>query len=394
QERAHRITVSGAIVDHACTLLAGLRSGFSFERIAALAPEIVPTPKVLAAVLKTAGLVDAQSFPHPENARRFLEEPRSEALSRLGRAWLSSDTFNDLRMIPHLEAEGGWQNQPEPARQKVLSMLNEVPPEKWWHLPSFIDAVNRHHPDFQRPAGDYDSWYIKDARTGAYLRGFHHWQDVEGELIRWMVTAPLHWFSAVDLAAPAAGSPAAAFRLTSLFELLLSGRAFPEVPPEESELHIDSKGQLALPSGFPRDARYQIARFCDWEPPRKGAYRYRLTPAALERARAQELTVKQLIALLRKHSAAKIPPNILSALKRWDSHGAQARLEQVVILRLSAPAILKALQSSRVARFLGDPIGPAAVLVKPGAQQNVLDALAELGYLGQADLASGEPIGD
>jgi hypothetical protein len=58
-------------------------------------------------------------------------------------------------------------------------------------------------------------------------------------------------------------------------------------------------------------------------------------------------------------------------------------VEQVFVLRLSSPEILQELRASRAARFLGDPLGPTTVIVKPGAREKVLAALTEMGYLGE-----------
>jgi hypothetical protein len=102
----------------------------------------------------------------------------------------------------------------------------------------------------------------------------------------------------------------------------------------------------------------------------------------LERARNQDLHISQLLALLRKNSEL-IPPNLVKALERWEEQGSQAHMEQFLVLRLGSPAILDELRASKVARFLGDPLGPTAVIVKPGAREKVLAALVELGYLAE-----------
>jgi hypothetical protein len=86
--------------------------------------------------------------------------------------------------------------------------------------------------------------------------------------------------------------------------------------------------------------------------------------------------------LLRSH-ADQVPPNLVTALERWDEFGRQARIEHAFVLRLASPEILTELRASRAARFLGDPLGPAAVIVKPGAREKVLAALTEMGYLGE-----------
>jgi hypothetical protein len=91
--------------------------------------------------------------------------------------------------------------------------------------------------------------------------------------------------------------------------------------------------------------------------------------------------------LLRRTASAPPTPNLVRALERWEDNGTQADFEQVVVLRVKSPEILTALRKSRAARFLGDPLGPAAVIVKAGAREKVLQALVELGYLAEAGFA-------
>jgi hypothetical protein len=140
-----------------------------------------------------------------------------------------------------------------------------------------------------------------------------------------------------------------------------------------------------VPRLAPRAVRYQIARFGDWEGETEDVYRYRLTPASLERARQQGLKLSHLLALLRRHTSS-VPPSLVKALERWDEHGSQARLEKAVVLRLNNPDLLQVLRSSRAARFLGDPLGPTTIIVKPGATQKVMEVLAELGYLVEGEI--------
>ena len=132
-----------------------------------------------------------------------------------------------------------------------------------------------------------------------------------------------------------------------------------------------------------------MARFADWQGFGKEAYHYRLTPGALSRARQQGLRLSHLLALLRRGNVA-VPPVLLKALERWEEQGSQARLERLTVLRVSKPEILLELRASRAARFLGELLGPTAVVVKDGTGERVLAALAELGYLGEARLAHTE----
>ena len=86
--------------------------------------------------------------------------------------------------------------------------------------------------------------------------------------------------------------------------------------------------------------------------------------------------------LLRRH-AESMPPTLVRALERWEEQGSAARLESLEVLRFSSPEVLQALRQSRASRFLGEPLGPAAIAIRPGSAEKVLAALAELGYLGE-----------
>jgi hypothetical protein len=334
-------------------------------------------------MLGTAGLLDESGVPVPEPARAFLEVGRGEGLAQLVRAWKQSTSFNELRLLPNLSAEGKWENDPLRARQVVLSFLSGIPAGTWWSLASFVAAIKQRNPDFQRPAGDYDSWFIREISSGEFLRGFAHWDEVDGALIRYILTGPLHWLGVLDLATPEAETEVTAFRFSGWSDTLLQGRPPQGMPLEEQPLLVRSDARLSARRLTPRRVRYQVARFCEWEKETPDGYQYRITPASLKRAQQQGLTVAQLLALLNRH-VKTIPPSMVKALERWDQHGSEARLEKVVVLRVSSAEVLQALRKSRAARFLGDPLGPTVVVVKPGSIEKVLAALAELGYLGEA----------
>lgn len=401
-EKAYPFPAHDRILDHACSLLAALRLEFSPQAMAALAvdwqfsgpdPAEPPlTTNFLKEILRTAGLLGAGDLPAPEPTRHFLEIARPKALAQLARAWMHSQEVNDLRLTPGLVAEGEWQNDPRRARYAVVDFLSSVPHDTWWSLPAFIADIQQAQPDFQRPAGDYDSWYLKDERTGQYYRGFEFWEAVEGAFLRYLVCGPLHWLGFLELAAPKADAPVLAFRLSLWAAALLDG-APPEVElPEDENLLISSDARVRVTHKVPRVVRYQIARFSEWEGETEEAYRYRLTPASLERARQQGLRVNHLLALLRRY-ALSVPPSVSRALGRWQDFGSEARLESVMILRVRTPELLQAVRSSRAARFLGEQLGPTVVTVRPGAWVKVQAVLAELGYLTEVLLEAGENEG-
>ncbi len=378
-ETSHPILSTDHILDHACTLLAALRCGLPLDEVPA--PDWDLPPAALLDLLRTTGLIDHTGLPVAEATRAFLEAPRAQALAQLARAWTDATGFNELRQLPGLKFEGEWLNDPLTARQAVLGHLGSVPAEGWWSLTGFVRAIHDRDPDFQRPAGDYDSWFIRREDSETFLRGPSAWDEVDGALVRHIVTGPLHALGFLDLASPSAGAAPAAFRYTAWAADLLHGQPPAGLPLEQGAIQAGSTGRLSVPRLTPRAVRYQIARFCQWEETDPETYHYRITPAGLERAAAQGLRPRQLLALLRKH-AALVPPLLAQALERWETAGTQARLEQVVLLRLNNPEILAALRRSRAARYIVEEISPTAVLVRAGTEEKIREALLELGYLG------------
>jgi hypothetical protein len=370
------------ILDHTCTLLAALRLGDPNR-----SPGIhtwQPPFDVVHALLAAMKLISSEEQPVPEDARPFLEMPRGEALAWLVRGWRASPEFNELRLVPNLVCEGAWRNEPLTTRERLLARLSEVPEGAWWHLESFVRAIHQREPDFQRPAGDFDTWLVRDARSGESLSGIQHWDQVDGGLVRFLIAGPLHWLGMIDLAFPAESDSPAAFRFSNWSERLLLGQPITELAEEGQPLTVLSDGTLKAPTHTPRLARYQIARFCLWVDETEKDYTYKLTPASLKTAAGQGLKIAHLETLLDRYSEAP-PPSLLAALRQWDQKGGQARILPAVVLRVEDPRILQALRDSPAERFIGDPLGPTSVILNPGTEEKVAAALARLGYL--ADMA-------
>jgi len=398
EERAYPIPADDRLLDHICTLLAAHRlqidptSQFSpsFDSQTPAPPN--PLLTFTTTLLNTAHLLGSNNLPDIENARTHLEAPREEALADLTQAWLQGQEHNDLHHVPHLQPEGEWRNNPLDTRRFLVGLIAAIPGDRWWSISAFLADLRRDFPDFQRPASDYDSWFIRDTRSNEFLRGFEHWDDVDGALIRYLLTGPLHWLGILDLAVPDEDlnlEDTAAFRRSKWATHLLGwasdqfeSAALRNFPLEDAPIHVRSDGRVNIPFLTPRTARYQIARFCQWESPTSHEYRYRLTPESLEKAIDQGLKIQHLQTLLARH-AQNVPPNIVKALSRWDQRGTEARLQSTLVLRLGSPELLKALRNSRAARYLGDPLGPTTVIVKPGAGEKVMEALTEMGHLGE-----------
>ena len=385
-ETARILPASDRVLDHACTLLAALRLGLPADQIPTSGWDIPLTH--LQALLFAAGLLDANHLPLPEPVRHFLEAPRPQALQQLASAWLNSPTYNELRLLPGLTFEGDWANDALQTRRRIAEHLSRLPQDSWWSLAAFISALRERDPDFQRPAGDYDSWFIRRSGSDQFLRGFATWDEVDGEVVRAMIRGPLHWLGFYDLAAPDEGEVASAFRPSAWAADLWMSQAPTGLPVEDGQTTTYSSGRLDAPRSLPRAVRYQLARFAAWDGEDEAGYHYHFTPQALERARQQGLKVAQLLGLLKKHNHGPLPPTLVTALERWEQHGSEAQLERVLLLRVSRPEILAELRKVRASRYLGEELSPTVVLLRPGGVEAVQQALAELGYLGESRLGT------
>jgi hypothetical protein len=331
------------------------------------------------------GLAAGSPFkPVAASAGPFLEAGDAEQTRHLAEAWRAAREWNDLRQLPGLVFEGtGWRNDSLVARAALLSWLARVPVGEWWSLASFVAAIKEHQPDFQRRGGDYDSWYIRDARTHEYLRGFAHWERVDGALIRWLIEGPLSWLGLVEtfVAEDKGLKPlVCAFRLTALGAAFLGRSEWPAPAPSALCLAA-ADGLLRVPLAASRYTRFQIARIADWLPLEEDHYAYRLTPASLERAHERGITVKRILPFLRE-AAGDVPLALAGALQRWERVGREAALDDVLVLKLKSAELLETLRATPgVRELLGDALGPAVVTIRRADTDSLRAALAEVGIL-------------
>ncbi|MBM4427914.1 MAG: hypothetical protein FJ031_11850 [Chloroflexi bacterium] len=382
-EKAFEIPATDHILDDATTYLAALRISMESNGLP------LETP-ALQKILITANLIKKNTL-QPESVKTFLEASRADALNSLYSAWLKSTTFDELRLIPTIICEGEWKNQPQVTREFLMNLIHDIPQGKWWSIPAFVKAIKDKFPDFQRPAGDYDSWFIKRASDGQFLRGFAYWDAVDGMLVKYVIQM-LHWLGKADFASPEEGKEMTAFKILSKVEepalSLSKGQKSNDLRPStfDGKIIVSSSGKITISRYFSRAVRYQISRFCEWDEPKKDDYIYSVSAKSLKRAHEQGLKAEQLLAMLVKYTNGNVPPALVKALKRWDTNGAEARVESLLVLRVTKPEIMEEMRKSKAGKYLGEVLSPTAVVVKSGAIQKVLAELAELGLLAETNL--------
>lgn len=329
-------------------------------------------------------LSDTPLKPDPTNASPFLDLTRAEQTRRLADAWRASPDWNDLRRMPGLIFEGAkWRNDPALAREAILKLLADVPPGAWWSLDSFVAAVKERAPDFQRPAGEYDSWYIRDAATGEYLRGFENWERVDGALVRWLIAEPLRWLGLVEVTKGQGIRDSEAFRVTPVAHAFLRRETEPAAAAEPARVRVGANGVLRVPLDLrPRD-RFRVARIAKWLGLEGGEYVYRLTPGSLKRAEKQGISLERVAEFLRAIADERgLSPGLHGALLRWSRHGAEVALKEMAVLRVKNAELLETLRRTpKLSDYLGPSLGPTAAEVRRDDLERVRDLLAELGLL-------------
>ena len=307
----------------------------------------------------------------------WLKKNREVQLFFLVDAWSNSD-WNDLCHTPGLRCEGeNWHNDPILARTTLRDVLPRT--ADWYRLTDLIDFVKQTNPDFQRPDGNYDTWYIRDAEHKGYLAGFDAWEHVEGRLLHYLIQSPLYWLGMVDLT-HSSPQELFAYRLTDRALRWLSGQS-PEEIEAQVPVVIQADGLILVPHESNRYMRFQVARISDTQPLKKNQpYLYRLTPASLAKANDQGISRERVLQFLAKASGKALPKSIQRAAARLQERGIEARLESVVVLRVNDEAILDTLRSNpRTRDYIGESLGDLAVEIKPGTWEAFCAATTQLG---------------
>lgn len=295
----------------------------------------------------------------PQPVTEWLQSPPEAQQEMLFSAWLNDADWNDLDHVESLALEmtHTWSNDPVVARKAIVQLWLEFCAGRTGMtdaLDAFVAHVKATHPDFARPDGRYDTWHVRDVRTGKFLHGFEHWERVEGALIRYVITKPLRWLAFDDV-----------------------GPAEPLTPP----FQVTGDGRVLVASHL-RFERFQLARIADWVEHLDRAYVYQLLPASLGRAREQGIGLPRTIEFLEQNAGRPLPTHVQRALQRWGERGTEARMEAMWILRTSDDGTMEALlRIPDVRRAVVDRFAPNCVSIRPRDVEEVRAAIVQSGLL-------------
>ena len=248
--------------------------------------------------------------------RTFLQMTRAQQRQSLWEAWRDSAEWNDLCRTPGLECTdtGNWKNDPLQTRQSVLKLLSHLQANGWYSLSDFTETVKEHEPNFQRPTGNYNTWYIRSTNTQEFLKGFEQWDEVEGALLRFLINGPLHWLCAIDLAEPSAGDDLQ-FTLSQWGARWLGQDVVQ--PPEEARrpIVVGDDFTITLPPGTPLSDRFRAERFAIWQASYP-QYVYQVNQRSIADAAEAGISTAQILEFLRKR-CHQVPEKVVAGLEKF-----------------------------------------------------------------------------
>jgi hypothetical protein len=387
------------IVDDMTTLLAYLQlhRGLDDERQMLgnfLGPKSPARLRMLVALALELVILDDTLQPERVAAKKWLEAPRPAQVQALMSAWQRTYFFDELWHVPTLQPDdAGWEHDPTLLRDALRTMFELLPGKEWASVSMFIQTIKDEEPDFQRPGGDYDSWYIREVESGEYLNGFETWDRVEGATLFLAIIGPLHWLGIVDLGRANADD---SIMQTDSFRMTAYGRAwagierFPQTPEATKRILIEPDGKILASRMVTRYDRFQLARFSEWletgDP-----FVYRLTSKSLHGAAEQGIETNHIEAFLKRASGSELPSPVINVLKRDVEVQAADRsgvlIQTLVVLQVDTAEQLQFLwERPEYRRYLGKRLGPTAVSVRADQVEGLVEALRDQGIGVDAEL--------
>ena len=339
-------------------------------------------------ILRSLSLVKATHEgllkPVTARTRKWLQVSKVRRLLALQRAWADDPTWNDLWRIPTLRPEPtGWRNDAKQARVVLLHWLGQLLPNEWYNIADFIKAIKRLDPDFQRPDGDYNSWYIRNTETGQLLRGWSQWDQVEGVLLRYFFAGPLFWLGVVDLGylAPSDKQPFA-FRLTASGASWLGHEVELPPEPERMPLIIAANGVINVPAGADDWERLHLERLSVPIEESDEPGDYRLDKEKIIALLMEGSDIERVLRFLDRATNGDLPNQVRTMLRGWAGGYGRMVLQPWVVLEVDHPQLMRDLQRQpNLSHYFERPLGPRTVAIAPGQVQEVIAALRQAGYL-------------
>ncbi len=386
---SHHEQAAATLIDDCTTLLAAFRrqtntSSELLNHPSMISQLIHPESRSLCLALMSEvrvihkGTMEADLDAVPD----FLLADRMLILQQLFTSWINTLAWNDMAALPTLRTgRDPWPNDPLLPRQILLRWLSKLKVGEWYRLADLVKAIYQEDPAFQRPGGQFDTWYLQDSE-GVPLDGIEHWYAVEGALLRSLVTGPLRWFGAVEVGYEKGSRGVYAFTPTKLLKLLQQPGANLPAVEEKGLAIIRGDGTVSVPRLTPRSVRYQLARLLEWEGLKGHIYQYRLSVRAIHRAMRQGLEIKQVRTILTQASGGELPNAVLNAMQHYQEQSYEAQIDRTQLLRVSDPSLLETLLRQRATKqFIVERLNETTAIVRYEGWKKLVRAAVSVGIL-------------
>ncbi len=304
----------------------------------------------------------------------WLQQSENDALQAVWTQWLAS-AWNALHHLPDIVCEGSnWENDPAAPRRVLLDNLPSA--SVWIEIAPLVAHIKQHEPDFQRPNGNYDNWYIREAETEAYLAGFDSWEQVEGRLLRYVLTRPMQWLGMIDVSEQED-------KIRPTPNLIAWRDQQPLVVSNvDLPIIIQPNAAIIVPLEASRYHRFQLTRVAELQPVTAGSpWMFHMTAQSLAQAKAQGITPDRVLNFLSQIADRPLPASTRRAIERWQEHGTEGRVQQTAVLSVGDASIIEKLrQNDKTRPYIGESLGTLAVIIR-GDETQFRQIVAQLGLL-------------
>jgi hypothetical protein len=208
--------------------------------------------------------------------------------------------------------------------------------------------------------------------------GFEHWDKVEGALIRFIVTGPLHWLGVLELGVDESGN-VISFRLSSWGEKILSQapiRARPEEP-----IVVKPDFTILVPHDASLYNRFQVERFASWTGSTAEAHLYLVTRSSLQEAFQRGITLDMILRFLKRATGGRLPTAVIQSFKRWDKLQKTFTLRNVLVLEAPGPLAMEKIQEEPgLKELIKGLLSPTLAIVEEKDVPQLEEALRRAGY--------------
>lgn len=248
---------------------------------------------------------------------------------------------------------------------------------------AMIDRLARHSPRPIPPsvADAVQTWASRRERVTYYasvtLVEFAQASDLDHALTDWPVepgsNGPIRIGERLLLVEDATAIPFGRFRTAGSRDYRRPPEPCVEVEPDGVTLGLDlGRSDLLV------DA--ELARFSDELPPAATRRRFRVSPESLARATDGGLTASSLARWFHQRAGAGLPAAIRLLLHAAAPEGEPIAASRPLVLSVPSESLLDGLlQHPETSPYLGDRLGPTAVVVVEALWPSLRDALAALG---------------